>query len=68
MSKPVTKSPKIDVTADIPGQVFEKFLEALGGTDVSPELITRLRKALLEDKTFTERALKAAVLGEGQMP
>lgn len=64
----MNKSPKRDVTADIPGQVFEKFLEALGGTDVSPELIARLRKALLEDKTFTERALKAAVLGEEQMP
>ncbi len=64
----MTISLKIDVTADIPGQVFEKFIEALGGTDVSPELIARLRKALLEDKTFTERALKAAVLGEEQMP
>ena len=45
-------------------QVFEKFLEALEGAAVSAELIARLRKTLLEDKTFTERALKAAVLGE----
>ena len=46
----------------------EKFLEALGGTDVSPELIARLRKTLLDDKTFTERALKTAVLGEESLP
>lgn len=57
-------SPEIDVTADIPGQVFEKFLEALGNSDVSPQLIARLRKTLLEDQTFTDPALKAAVLGE----
>ena len=60
----MTTSPEVDVTADIPGQVFEKFLEALGATDVSPQLIARLRKTLLEDQTFTDPALKAAVLGE----
>ena len=43
----MTESSEIGPTDDIPGQVFEKFLEALGGTDISPELIVRLRKALL---------------------
>lgn len=60
----MTASSEIDATADIPRQVFEKFLEALGGTDISPQLIARLRKTLLEDQTFTDPALKAAVLGE----
>lgn len=60
----MTTKPEVDVPADIPGQVFEKFLEALGATDVSPQLIARLRKTLLEDQTFTDPALKAAVLGE----
>lgn len=55
---------KMDVIADIPGQVFEQFLKILGETAISPALVGRLRKALIEDKTFTERALKAAVLGE----
>jgi len=64
----MTKLPEIDVTTDIPGQIFGKFLEALGGTDISPDLIARLRKALLEDKTFSDRALKAAVLGEEEVP
>ena len=35
---------------------------------VSAELVARLRKTLLEDKTFTERALKEAVLGEEPLP
>jgi hypothetical protein len=59
-----TTAPEIGATADIPRQVFEKFLEALGDSDVSPKLIARLRKTLLEDQTFTDPALKAAVLGE----
>ncbi len=60
----MTTSPTIDKTHAVPEQVFEKYLEALEGAGVSAELITRLRKALLEDKTYTERTLKAAVLGE----
>ena len=53
---------------DVPAQVFEKFLQALEDASVSDELIARLRKTLLDDKTFTERALKAAVLGEESLP
>ena len=49
---------------DIPARVFEKFLQALVDGKVSPEVISRLRTTLLEKKTFTERALKEAVLGE----
>ncbi len=60
----MTTTPAIDRTPDVPKQVFEKYLEALEGARVSSELITRLRKTLLDDKTYTERALKAAVLGE----
>jgi hypothetical protein len=50
--------------ADVPAQVFDKFLEALGEAGVSAGLIARLRKTLLEDKAFTERALNEAVLKE----
>lgn len=64
----MTTSPSAGGTADVPAQVFEQFLQALGGTGVSSELVTRLRKTLLEDKTFTERALKEAVLGEEPLP
>lgn len=56
-----------EAAPDVPTQVFEKFLQALGGADVSAELIARLRKTLLEEQSFTERALKVAVLGEEPM-
>ncbi|MCK4303515.1 MAG: hypothetical protein KAY24_04690 [Candidatus Eisenbacteria sp.] len=60
--------PKVEGIPEVPAQVFEGFLQALGATAVSAEMIARLRKTLLEDQTFTERALKAAVLGEEPLP
>jgi hypothetical protein len=64
----MTTSTTTEGTSDVPAQVFEKFLQALGGSAVSAELIARLRKVLLEDKTFTERALREAVLAEEPVP
>lgn len=64
----MTKSYKAEGTLDVPVQVFEEFLQALKNSGTSVERVTRLRKALLEDRTFTERALKAAVLGEEPVP
>jgi hypothetical protein len=64
----MTTLPTVEGTTDVPAQVFEKFLQALEVSGVSAELIARLRKTLLEDKTFTERALKEAVLGEEPLP
>jgi tripartite-type tricarboxylate transporter receptor subunit TctC len=64
----MTTPPTKEGTPDVPAQVFEKFLQALENTSASAELVARLRKALVEDRTFTERALKAAVLGEESLP
>jgi len=64
----MTTSPKIEGTSDVPMQVFEKFLQALGDASVSAELVGRLRKALLEERNFTQRALTASVLGEELLP
>ncbi len=64
----MTTSPAIEGTPDIPAEVFRKFLEELAGSGVSSELIARLRKTLMEDKTFTERVLKEAVIGEEPLP
>ena len=64
----MTTSPTIEGTSDVPAQIFEKFLQALGDASVSTELVARLRKALLEERTFTERTLTAAVLGEELLP
>lgn len=68
MSRSTTTSPTTDGKPDVPAQVFEKFLQALGGAGVSAELIARLRKTLLEEQIFTERALKVAVLLEEPLP
>lgn len=64
----MTATPTTEGTPDVPAQVFEKFLQALGGAGVSAELVARLRKTLLEEKMFTERALKEAVLAEKPLP
>jgi len=64
----MTTSSAPDGMPEVPTQVFEKFLEALGGADVSVELVDRLRKTLLEDKKFTERALKEAVFPKELKP
>ncbi len=53
---------------DVPAQVFEKFLHALAEAGLSDELSARLRKTLLEDKTFTEPALKTAIFGGVEPP
>ena len=51
-------------TQEVPARVFEEFLQALEKVGVSSELVARFRKTLLEDKVFTETALKEAVFGE----
>lgn len=55
-------------TSDVPTSVFERFLEALNEAGVSTDLVARLRKTLLEDKKFTDHALKEAVLAEEPLP
>jgi hypothetical protein len=60
----MTGSPIREEAPDVPTQVFEKFLEALTGANIPAEVVARLKKALVEDKTFTDRALKAAVLSD----
>jgi hypothetical protein len=64
----MTTSPTVEGTHDVPTQVFESFLQALSSSGMSTELVARLRKTLLEDKAFTESALKAAVLGKEPLP
>ena len=53
-----------DKAVNIPTRVFEKYLQALVEAKASPEVISRLRATLLEDKSLTERALRDAVFGE----
>ena len=64
----MTSTPTIENTHDIPTQIFVNYLQALESAGVSVELVARFRKTLLEDETFTERALKEAVLPEEPLP
>ena len=60
----MTESPSKSGLQDVPTQVFERFLQALEVAGSSVELVSNLRKTLIHNKTFTEQALKNAVLGE----
>ena len=53
---------------DLPAQVFEKFLQNLTGAGIPDELVTQLHKTLLEERAFTEKALKKVVLGDQSPP
>jgi hypothetical protein len=64
----MTTLTNVEETADVPAQVFERFLQNLGDAGVSTEIVTRLRKVLLEEQTFTDRVLKSAVMGEDPLP
>ena len=56
--------PKSTATADVPTQVFQKFLDAVTTAGCAPEMVSRLKKALLEDHDFTEDGLELAIFGE----
>ena len=60
----MTTPPLNNNTQEVPIKVFEKFLQVLEEADASSELVARFRKTLLEDKVFTETALKKAVFDE----
>src|SRR3989304_2722914 len=64
----MTSSPRAERKPDVPAQIFEKFLEDLEEVSVPVELVARLRKALIEEKSFTERALKRGGFAEEPLP
>jgi hypothetical protein len=47
--------------AGIPRQIIEKFLAELTSEKVSPEIVARLKKTLVEQGDISEAALKAAL-------
>jgi hypothetical protein len=48
-------------SAGIPQQIIAKFLDQLTAEKVSPTIVARLKKTLLEDGDISEEALKAAL-------
>lgn len=51
---------------DVTNQIFSRFLESLSNEGMSIELINQLRKILIEEKDYSERALKTAIIEEDQ--
>jgi hypothetical protein len=64
----MSKTATTEGLGDVPRGVFEKFLGELAGAGLPPEVISRLHKTLLDNKVFSERALKEAVFGEESLP
>lgn len=50
--------------SNVPAYVFQSFLQALEADGASAELVARLRKTLLVDKVFSDKALKEALFPE----
>jgi hypothetical protein len=55
---------KLTVTADLPSQVFENFLDTVAAAGGSLEMVGRMKQTLLVDHNFTEAGLKSAIFGE----
>ena len=49
---------------DVPTEIFETFLQSLTEEGISDDVVTELRKKLIEEPDLTERALRSAVLQE----
>lgn len=60
----MTESAATEAPHNVPAKIFEEFIKKLASAGAPTELVSRLRKTLLEDKTFTERALQEAVFAE----
>ncbi len=50
--------------SDVPVHVFESFLQSLEASGASTELVARLRKTLVVDKVYTDKAFKDALFPE----
>ena len=46
---------------DVSKTVFEEFLSAIEAKKVDAAIVTRLRKQLLKEKVFTEKALRESI-------
>jgi hypothetical protein len=61
----VATAPSPGGTVNVPAQVFSAFVESAITAGIEAHVPERLRKVLLQDETFTERALTEAIFGEG---
>ncbi len=64
----VSVTPAAAEAPDVPAQVFEKFLADLAAAGLPKAMIGRLRTTLIDERAFSDRALRAAVLAEEPLP
>lgn len=54
--------------SEVPNRIFKEFVEDLKSEKVDPTVCERIRKALLEARDCSEKALRDAILKEEQLP
>lgn len=52
---------------DAPTRVFEGFLDALAKNGITEDIIGRLRKTLITEKKFSDKALRDAIFNPEQV-
>lgn len=62
----MTEDKQIKEFSDVPTQVFQGFLDDLKKVNISPAIVESLKNTLLNDKIFSEKALRAAIFPEDQ--
>jgi len=53
-------------TTGIPEQIIENFLSQLNTEKVSPHIVARLKKTILEENDTSEAAIKAALTANNE--
>lgn len=56
-----------ETVSDAPTRVFEGFLDALAKNGITEDTISRLRKTLITEKKFSDKALKDAIFNPEQV-
>lgn len=55
-----------NASSEVSDTIVEEFLKQLADAKISENIINQLRKLLLEERNFTESAIKTALLSEDQ--
>lgn len=60
----MAESQTADCHGDVEIQIFNGFLHELVNSGISTEIVNKLRKTLLEEHNYSERALRAIIIEE----
>ena len=57
----MSNAPKTSNTTEVSERIFSAFLDKLSEANYPADVIDRMRKSLLQDKKFTEKAMREAL-------